>query len=109
MKKIRGRQNISIATLDVRTLRPAGKFELYFSGEEDRHEMWLHFLSIGTMCECYLGMPTSLSRLMLIHLRVAPFNITIIQVSASTSGYDDNEADQFLPVSPKTKHQRRIF
>ena len=73
IKKIRGRENISLGTWNVRTLRPAGKLEqlthhwnivglcemrwknfvemstddghkVYFSGEEDRHEYGVGFL-----------------------------------------------------------------
>ena len=35
------------------------------------------------------------SRLISDRLRAAPFNITIIQVYAKTSGHDDNEVEQF--------------
>ena len=35
------------------------------------------------------------SRLISIRLRAAPFNITIIQVYAPTSGHDDSEVDHF--------------
>ena len=35
------------------------------------------------------------SRLISIRLRAAPFNVTIIQAYASTSGHDDNEVDNF--------------
>ena len=32
---------------------------------------------------------------MTVRLRASPFNITIIQVYAPTSNYDDNEVDEF--------------
>ena len=35
------------------------------------------------------------SRLMAVRLRASPFNITIIQVYAPTSSYDDSEVDEF--------------
>ena len=35
------------------------------------------------------------SRLITIRLRAIPFNITIVQVYAPTSDYDDNEIDEF--------------
>ena len=35
------------------------------------------------------------SRLISIRLRAAPFNVTIIQVYAPTSGHDDNEVEHF--------------
>ena len=34
------------------------------------------------------------SRLMTVRLRASPFNITVIQVYAPTSSYDDTEADE---------------
>ena len=42
-----------------------------------------------------LGCQTVSSRLISIRLRAAPFNITIIQVYAPTSGHDDSEVDHF--------------
>ena len=35
------------------------------------------------------------SRLMAVRLRESPFNVTISQVYASTSSYDDSEVDEF--------------
>ena len=35
------------------------------------------------------------SRLITIHLRAVPFNITTVQVYAPTSDYDDNEIEKF--------------
>ena len=42
-----------------------------------------------------LGCRPVSSRLIPIRLRAAPFNITIIQVHAPTSGHDDSEVDHF--------------
>ena len=109
IKKIRGRQNIS-----VRTLRSAGKLEqlthaisryhwnivglreirwknfgemstddgykVYFSEEEDRHEYGVGFLVHKHVVDAVLGCQPDSSRLISIRLRAAPFNITIIQV-----------------------------
>ena len=35
------------------------------------------------------------SRLITIHLRAVPFNITTVQAYAPTSDYDDNEIEEF--------------
>ena len=35
------------------------------------------------------------SRLMIVRLRESPFNITIIQVYAPTSSYDESKVDEF--------------
>ena len=42
-----------------------------------------------------LGCRPVSSRLILMRLRAAPFNITITQVYAPTSGHDDSEVDHF--------------
>ena len=42
------------------------------------------------------------SRLISIRLRAAPFNITIIQVYAPTSGHDDSEVDHFYQQLQET-------
>ena len=36
------------------------------------------------------------SRLISIRLRAVPFNITVVQVYAPTSDYDDNEIEEFF-------------
>ena len=45
------------------------------------------------------------SRLMSIRLRAVPFNITIIQVYAPTSGHDDSEVDHFYQQLQETIDQ----
>ena len=45
------------------------------------------------------------SRLISIRLRAAPFNITIIQVYAPTSGHDDSEVDHFYQKLQETIDQ----
>ena len=47
------------------------------------------------MGSAVLGCRPVSSRLISIRLRAAPFNVTIIQVYAPTSGHDDNEVDNF--------------
>ena len=108
--KIRGRDNITIGTWNSRTLRPAGKLQelthemdryrwnilglcemrwenfgettteeghkVFFSGKEDKYEHGVGFLVMGCL-------PVS-SRLITIHLRAVPFNITIVQAYAAT-------------------------
>ena len=223
-KKIRGRENIAVGTLNVRTLGPAGKLEqlthamsryhwnivglcemrwknfgemstddghkVYFSGEEGKHEYGVGFLvhkDVGwlvgcfgfngplrvfqsisgrlpktgrkrkerideskndqttptrTYCKCsrplpycypncrtprhwkitqqhrttrppthkdvvdaVLGCQPVSSRLISIRLRAAPFNITIIQLYAPTSGHDDSEVDHFYQKLQETIDQ----
>ena len=53
------------------------------------------FLVHKDMGSAVLGCRPVSSRLISIRLRTAPFNITIIQVYAPTSGHDDNEVHNF--------------
>ena len=53
------------------------------------------FLVHKDMGSAVLGCRPVSSRLNSIRLRTAPFNVTIIQVYAPTSGHDDNEVDNF--------------
>ena len=63
--------------------------------KEDEQKHGIGFLVekdiVNTIMRCR---PVS-SRLITIHLKAAPFNITIIQVYAPTSDYDDNEIEEF--------------
>ena len=54
--------------------------KVYFSGEEDRHEYGVGFLVHKDVVDAVLGCRPVSSRLISIHVRAAPFNITIIQV-----------------------------
>ena len=64
--------------------------KVFFNGKQDKHEYGVRFLvhkdNVNTVMGCH---PVS-SRLITIHLRAVPFNITIVQVYAQTSDYDDN-------------------
>ena len=68
---------------------------VYFSGEEDIHEYGVGFLVHNDIVSAVLGCRPVSSRLISIRLRAAPFNITIKQVYAPTSGHDDSEVDHF--------------
>ena len=136
IKKIRGRESISVGTWNVRTLRPAGKLEqlthamsryrwntvglcemrwksfgevstddghkVYFNGEENRHEYGIGFLVHNDVVDALLGCRPVSRRLISIRLRAAPFNITIVQIYAPTSGHDDHEVDHFYQQLQKT-------
>ena len=127
--KLRGREDITIATWNVRTLRAAGKVEellhemyrykwsilglckmrlkksgeiptdgghrMYFSGKEDKHEQGVGFLVHKDIVKSVIGCRPISSRFMTVRLRASPFNITIIQVYAPTSRYDDSDVDEF--------------
>ena len=127
--KLRGREDITIATRNVRTLRAAGKVEellhemdqyrwsilglcemrwkksgeiptdgvhrVYFSRKEDKHEQGVGFLVHKDIVKSVKGCLPISSRLMTVRLRASPFNITIIQLYAPTSSYDDSDVDEF--------------
>ena len=72
-----------------------GGHRVYFSGKEDKHEQGVDFLVHKDIVKSVIGCRPISSRLMTVRLRASPFNITIIQVYAPTSSYDDSEVDEF--------------
>ena len=122
--KIRGRDNITIGTWNVRTMRQAGKLkELTYEmdryrwnilglwevrwknfGEtttEERHELYysvkhgngIGFLVHKYIMESVMGCRPISSRLISIRLRADPFNVTVIQVYATTTDYSDDQIE----------------
>ena len=79
--------------------------KVYFSGEEGKHEYGVGFLVHKDVVGAVLGCQPVSSRLISIRLRAAPFNITIIQVYAPTSGHDDSEVDHFYQKLQETIDQ----
>ena len=132
-QNIRGRDNITIGTWNVRTLNQVGKLQeltheidsykwhilglcetrwkncgeiqtheghkLYFSGEGDCHANGVGFLVNKTIKNAVMGCHPISSRLLTIRLRAKPFNITIVQVYAPTSDYDDEQIEEFYKQS----------
>ncbi|KAI0225359.1 hypothetical protein LSAT2_023805 [Lamellibrachia satsuma] len=128
-KKIHGRNDITIGTWNVRTLRAAGKLKelthemercrwnllglaemrwksfgetsteeghkVYFSGKNDKHEQGVGFLVHKDIVNTVMGCRPISSRLITIRLKATPFNMTVIQVYAPTSDYDDSEVEDF--------------
>ena len=78
---------------------------VYFNGEEDMHEYETGFLVHENIANAVLGCRPVSNRLISIRLRAAPFNITIIQVYALTSGHDDSELDHFYQQLQETIDQ----
>ena len=68
---------------------------VYFSGKEDKREQGVCFLVHKDIVKSVIGCRLISSRLMTMRLRASPFNITIIQVYAPTSSYDDSETDEY--------------
>ena len=75
--------------------------KVYFSGESGRHVYGVGFLVHKDVLGCR---PVS-RRLISIRPRAAPFNITIIQVYAPTSGHDDSEVNHFYQQLQETIDQ----
>ena len=82
-------------------LKTSGEFptdgchRVYFSGKEDKHEQGVGFVVLKDIVKSIIGCRPISSRLMTVRLRASPFNITIIQVYAPTSSYDDSEVNEF--------------
>ena len=79
--------------------------KVYFSREEDSHEYGVGFLMHKDVVDAVLGCRPVSSRLISIRVRATPFNITIIQVYAPTSDYDDCEVDHVYQQLQETKDQ----
>ena len=75
------------------------------SGKEGKHEYGVGFLVHTDVVGAVLGCQPVSSRLISIRLRAAPFNITIIQVYAPTSGHDDSVVDHFYQKLQETIDQ----
>ena len=69
--------------------------KLYFSGKEDKHQQGVGFLVHKDITDTVMGCRPVSSRLITIRMRATPFNITIIQVYAPTSTYEDSEVEDF--------------
>ena len=79
--------------------------KVYFSGEEGKHEYGVGFLVHKDVVGACLGCRPVSSRLKSIRLIAAPFNITIIQVYAPTSGHNDSEVNHFYQQLQETIDQ----
>ena len=84
---------------------------VFFCGKEDKHEHGVGFLVHKDIVNTVMGCRPVSSRLITIHLRAAPFNITIVQGHAPTSVNDDNETEELYdpPHNIIDRHQRRTF
>ena len=69
--------------------------KLYFSGKEEKHVHGVGFLVHKDIVNTVMGCRPVSSRLIVIRLRASVFKITIIQVYAPTSDYDDDAVKDF--------------
>ena len=65
-----------------------------FLNGKDKHEHGNGFLVHKDIVNSVMGCRAVPSRLITIHLRAVPFNITIVQAYAPTSDYDDNKIEE---------------
>ena len=72
-----------------------GGHKFYYSGEDDRHANGVGFLVHKSIQSAVLGCQPISSRIITVRLRAKPLNITIIQVYAPTTDYDDEQIEQF--------------
>ena len=80
---------------DFGEVHTTGGHKLYYSGSQERHEQGVGFLVNKENVNAVLACQPISSRIMTLRLRSLPFNITIIQVYAPTSEYDDEKVDEF--------------
>ena len=73
-----------------KTITEEGR-KVFFSGKEDKHEHGARFLVHKDIVNTVMGCRPVSRRLITIHLRAVPFNITIVQAYAPRSDYDGNE------------------
>ena len=79
--------------------------KVFFSGKEDKHEHDVGFLVHKDIVNTVMGCRPDSSKLITIHPRAVPFNITMVQAYAPTSDYDDNKIkfyDQLQNVIDQT-------
>ena len=111
--KIRGRNDITISTWNVRTLRAAGKLkELTHEMERYRWNLlglaemrWTSFGETSTEERHKVYFSGKKDRLITIRLKATPFNMTVIQVYAPTSDYDDSEVEDFYGQLQEVKEE----
>ena len=128
-RKIRTRDNITIATWNMRTLSQTGKLQklthelerynwhivgfcevlwedlgehlsdkgdiLYYSGDLSSHVHGIGFLVNKNAKNSVPGCPPISKRIITIHLRAAPFNITVVQAYGPTTEYDNEQVEEF--------------
>ena len=69
--------------------------KIYNSGKEKKHEHGVGFLIHKTIMGSVFGCRPISSRFISLRLRASPFNITIVQMYAPTTSYDDNKVETF--------------
>ena len=69
--------------------------KIYYSGKENKPEHGVGFLIHKTIVGSVLGCRPISSQFISLRLRASPFNITIVQVYAPTTSYDDNKVETF--------------
>ena len=72
-----------------------GGNKVVFSGKKDKHEHGVGSLVREDIVNTVKGCSPVLSRLITIRLRAVPFNITVVQVYAQTSNFNDNKVEKF--------------
>lgn len=69
--------------------------KLFFSGRQDKHQHGVGFLVNKNTLSSVIGCELISSRLIALRIRAKPLNITLIQVYAPTSDYDDDVVEDF--------------
>ena len=69
--------------------------KLYYNGEGNMHEYGVGFLVHKDIMKSVVGCRPISSRLIFTRPRADPFNITVIHVYAPTTGYSDDQIEDF--------------
>ena len=68
----------------------------WVTGKEDKHKHGIGVLVHKDIMNTVMGCCPGSSRLITIHLRATPFNITIVQVYTPTSDYDNKKQKNLM-------------
>ena len=75
--------------------------KVFFVRKEDNCEHGTGVLVHKDIVNTVVGRRPVSSRLITIHLKAVPFNITVVEAYAPTSDYDDDETDFLLPATER--------
>ena len=85
--------------------------KIYYSGRE-KHQEGVGFIVRKELINAVLNYTTISNRVISIRLKASPINITIIQIYAPTSTYNDEEIEQFYETVDNTiqeSHKKNIL
>ena len=76
--------------------------KMWYSGDERKHQFGVAFLVRREIANCVLSSTPVSNRIITIRIAAKPHNMTIIQVYAPTSDYDDETVEKFYELLDAT-------